>query len=69
MSSSQWSLRVAGVSGWLEQADHHLQGLSRLGQRQLQVVRERYHAHNQFMIELKEYQHTVGQARDMLSWK
>lgn len=56
-----WTRNTEEVLTWLLEAEDHLVAVNSLGQKQLETVKTRFYNHEDFMLELKTYQSTVGE--------
>ena len=56
-----WSRDLEEVLSWLLEAEDHLVAVNSLGQKHLETVKTRFYDHEDFMLELKTHQSTVGE--------
>ena len=60
-----WTRNTEEVLTWLLEAEDHLVAVNSLGQKQLETVKMRFYNHEDFMLELKTYQSTVGEVSSL----
>ena len=56
-----WIRNTEEVLTWLLEAEDHLVAVNSLGQKHLETVKTRFYNHEDFMLELKTHQSTVGE--------
>ena len=56
-----WTRDTEEVLSWLMEAEDHLVAVNSLGQKHLETVKTRFYNHEDFMLELKTHQSTVGE--------
>ena len=56
-----WSRDLGEVLSWLLEAEDHLVAVNSLGHKHLETVKSRFYSHEDFMLELKTHQSTVGE--------
>ena len=56
-----WTRNTEEVLTWLLEAEDHLVAVNSLGQKHLETVKTRFYNHEDFMLELKTHQSTVGE--------
>ena len=56
-----WTRDTEEVLSWLLEAEDHLVAVNSLGQKHLETVKTRFYNHEDFMLELKTHQSTVGE--------
>ena len=61
MDLGTWSRDLEEVLSWLLEAEDHLVAVNSLGQKHLETVKTRFYDHEDFMLELKTHQSTVGE--------
>lgn len=61
VSLVSWTQDLEEVLSWLLGAEDHLVAINSLGQKNLETVKTRFYNHEDFMLELKTHQSTVGE--------